>query len=84
MYKRYSTKSPVGTNNICGNKIREFRLSKPQPYSQRMLADEMQLHGADIDKNIIQRIESGERYVTDIELKIFAEVMGVTADELLR
>jgi ribosome-binding protein aMBF1 (putative translation factor) len=49
-----------------------------------MLADEMQRHGADMDKNIIQRIESGERFVTDIELKIFAEVLGVTADELLK
>ena len=35
-------------------------------------------------KKIVVMAESGERYVTDIELKIFAEVMGITADELLR
>jgi hypothetical protein len=83
MYKRYSTKSPSGTNNLCGEKIKLFRQSQPQPYSQRMLADEMQRRGADIDKNVIQRIESGDRYVTDIELKIFAEVIGLPVDKLL-
>lgn len=84
MYHRYNTKSPTGQNNLCGIKIKNYRLSMPEPYSQRMLADEMQRHGADMDKNIIQRIESGERFVTDIELKIFAEVLGITADELLK
>lgn len=84
MYRRYNTKSPTGRNNLCGLKIKEFRLSQPKPYSQRMLADEMQRNGADIDKNIIQRIESGERFVTDIELKVFAKVLGVTTDELLK
>lgn len=44
----------------------------------------MQLAGIDLDKNAIQRIESGKRFVTDIELRAFAAVFGVTADELLR
>ena len=29
-------------------------------------------------------MESGERFVTDIELKVLAEVFGVTSDELLK
>ena len=33
---------------------------------------------------IQQRMESGERFVTDIELKVLAEVFGVTSDELLK
>ena len=37
-----------------------------------------------MDKNAIQRIESGERFITDIELKVFANYFGVTADELLQ
>jgi len=49
-----------------------------------MLADEMQRNGVDMDKNIIQRIESGERFVTDIELKVFAKVLGMSCDELLK
>ena len=37
-----------------------------------------------MDKNAIQRIESGDRFVTDIELKVFAAFFGVSTDELLR
>ena len=43
----------------------------------------MQLVGIDIDKNAIQRIECGKRFVTDIELKAFADIFGVTVNELL-
>lgn len=48
-----------------------------------MLADKLQLSGLDVDKYAIQRMESGQRFVTDIELKAIAAVFGVTADELL-
>ena len=48
-----------------------------------MLAYEMQLHGIDLEKNAIQRIESGERFVTDIELIGFSKVFGVPVDVLL-
>jgi len=40
------------------------------------LADMLQMAGLDIDKNAVQRIESGKRFVTDIELKIIAKVLG--------
>ncbi len=43
----------------------------------------MQLIGIDIDKNAVQRIECGKRFVTDIELKAFAEIFGVRIDELI-
>ena len=45
---------------------------------------ELSLKGLDLDKNAIQRIESGDRFVTDIELKVFAAFFGVSTDELLR
>ena len=51
--------------------------------SQRELADKMQLVGLDIDKNAIQRIECGKRFVTDIEVIAFAKVFRVTFEELL-
>lgn len=57
---------------------------KNEKMSQRMLAEKLQLRGIDVDKNAIQRMESGERFVTDIELKVLAEVFGVTSDELLK
>lgn len=52
--------------------------------SQRILAEKLQINGIDVDKNAVQRIESGERFVTDIELRILAQILGTTADELLK
>ena len=72
-----------GKNNLCGENIRRLRLAYPEKLSQRGLADKMQLIGIDVDKNAIQRIESGKRFVTDIELKGFAEIFGVHLDALV-
>jgi len=43
----------------------------------------MQLIEIDVDKNAIQRIESGKRFVTDIELKAFSEIFNVSVEELI-
>ena len=40
------------------------------------------LSGLDVDKNAIQRIECGKRFVTDIEIKAFTKVFNVTFEEL--
>ena len=72
-----------GRNNICGERIKALRLSYPSKLSQRALADKMQLIGIDVDKNAIQRIESGKRFVTDIELRAFSEIFGVEISELI-
>lgn len=72
-----------GKNNLCGDNIRKYRLGYPTKLSQRGLADKMQLIGIDLDKNAIQRIESGKRFVTDIELKGFSEIFEVTLDKLI-
>ena len=52
--------------------------------SQRILAEKLQLKGIDVDKNAIQRIESGERFVTDIEIKVLAEIFDISVDDLLK
>ena len=72
-----------GRNNLCGETIRALRLAYPTKLSQRALADKMQLIGIDVDKNAIQRIESGKRFVTDIELKAFSEVFGISVSDLI-
>ena len=46
-------------------------------------ADWLPLQGIEFNKNTVQCIESGNRFVTDLELKAIAQVLGVTADELL-
>lgn len=52
--------------------------------SQRQLADALQLADLDIDKNAVQRIECGKRFVTDIEIISIADTLGVSLDALLR
>ena len=51
--------------------------------SQRVLAEKLQIEGIDVDKNAIQRIECGKRFVTDIELVALAKIFNVSCDELL-
>ena len=77
----FINKSKDGKNNICGEQITKFR--KNMKLSQKKFADLMQLHGLDIDKNAIQRIESGKRFVTDIELLTFSVVFNIDINELL-
>ncbi|MEG1709967.1 MAG: helix-turn-helix transcriptional regulator [Acinetobacter sp.] len=79
----YKNKNQDGTLNICGEKIKKLRMSLEPPVSQRMLADKLQLIGIDLDKNAIQKIESGKRFVTDIEIVAFAKVFEITTDALL-
>ena len=78
----FINKSKDGSNNLCGKKVAELR--KNLKISQRILADRLQLSGLDIDKNAVQRIESGQRFVTDIELLALADFFGISADSLLR
>lgn len=71
------------SNNLCGKKIKELRQNIIPRMSQRALADKLQLMGMDLDKNAIQRIESGQRFVTDIELAVFSQVFCIAPSELL-
>ena len=82
-YLMYKNKSQENLNNICGKKIKQLRLEMKKKTSQRQLADMLVLQGLDIDKNAIQRIESGQRFVTDIELKVIANVLNTSYNELL-
>mgnify|MGYP003294819557 CR=1 FL=1 len=77
----FTNKTENGKNNLCGTIIEKRR--KEMEKSQRQLADLLQIAGLDIDKNAIQRIEAGKRFVTDIELTYLAKVLDLTYDELL-
>lgn len=76
----FKNKAPGGRLNLCGSHIRQLR--KNLGISQRALADRLQLSGVDLGKNAIQQIESGARFVTDIELTAFARCLGVPVAEL--
>jgi len=79
----YKNRAVGNRNNLSGINIARFRNQMKPSVSQRALADKLQIIGIDLDKNAIQRIESGQRFVTDIELKAFAQIFSITADELL-
>ena len=79
----YKNRNQDGSNNLCGGRVKQLRLRALPKLSQRARADALQLKGLDLDKNAIQRIECGKRFVTDIDLKAFADYFGVPADLLL-
>ena len=77
----FTNKSTDGRNNLCG--IAVARLRKAEGISQRELADRLQRSGLDVDKNAVQRIESGQRFVTDIELVHLSKTLRASLEELL-
>ena len=79
----YKNKNSDGTLNISGKQIANLRKQLVPKTSQKAFADKLQLCGLDLDKNAIQKIECGKRFVTDIELKTIAKVLGTTTDSLL-
>lgn len=78
----FKNKSADGKLNMCGGNISVLR--KKMKISQRELASQLQLLDVDITKNAIQQIESGERFVIDLELKGFSQFFGVSVDDLLK
>lgn len=69
-------KTSSGEKNLISSRL--IKLRKQQGLSQRDLAYKLQLAGYDMDKNVITRIETNKRYVTDIELRALSEVLGVS------
>ncbi len=80
----YKNKNADGSLNISGKRIMELRTALTPYVSQRELADRLQVLGLDLDKNAIQKIESGQRFVTDIELSYFAKIFDVSTEYLLK
>ena len=77
----FINKTADGRNNRCGEQIARVRTEAG--LSQKQLADRLQVMGLDIDKNAIQRIEAGKRFVTDIELVYFSQLFKVSCEVLL-
>ena len=77
----FKIKASDGTNNLCGKRVAQIR--KEKKLSQRKLAVRMQLLGFDVDHYFIRRVENGERFVTDIDLVIFARALEVSISDLL-
>ena len=77
----FINKTDEGLNNICGKNVAKYRTK--MKISQRELADRLQVAGLDVDKNTIQRIEAGKRFVTDIDLVYLCKVLSCSLNDLL-
>lgn len=74
-------RTETGEKNLISRRLKELRVS--QGLSQRDLAYTLQLLGMDMDKNVITRIETNKRYVTDIELQALSKIFNVSCDYLI-
>ena len=70
-----------GKKNISGDKIREVRTKNR--ITQSDLAARLQVAGVTLERDSISRVEIGTRFVADFELKIIAEILGVSVEWLL-
>ena len=71
-------KTSTGEKNLISQRLIELR--RQHNMSQRLLAYQLQLNGY---KNVITRIETNKRYVTDVELKALTEIFHVSYEYLI-
>ena len=75
-------RTPItGEKNLISKRLIELR--RQRHMSQTLLAYKLQLRGYDMDKNVITRMETNKRYVTDIELKALTEIFDVSYEYLI-
>ncbi|WP_346911321.1 helix-turn-helix domain-containing protein [Faecalicatena orotica] len=74
-------RTKTGEKNLISQRLIELR--RENGLSQRDLAEKLQLAGYDMDKNVITRIETNKRYVTDLELKALSEIFNVSYEYLI-
>ena len=70
-----------GRKNICGNRVRCLRTARR--WSQEALAAKMQTQGVIMEQDVVSKIESGDRLVTDYEVRAFAAVFDVAFENLI-
>ena len=70
-----------GKNNVSGDRIRQLRVLAR--LSQAELAIKVQTEGAIVEQDVISRIESGRRLVTDYELLVLTRIFDTSADWLI-
>jgi HTH-type transcriptional regulator, cell division transcriptional repressor len=65
-------------HNILGPRIRAARERMVPTVTQADLAARLTVKGIDVDRPTITRIENGERFLRDYEIKLIAKILGVT------
>ena len=70
-----------GRKNLCGNRVKETRARLN--ITQADLAARLQVAGVIMERDSVSRIEIGTRFVTDYELSVLSDVLGVSVEWLL-
>ena len=70
-----------GRKNLCGDRVREARARLN--ITQADLAARLQVAGVIMERDSVSRIEIGTRFVTDYELSVLSDVLGVSVEWLL-
>lgn len=73
-------RTKTGRKNLIGGNMRKLR--KNLGVSQRIIADKLCESGLLVDKNAVQRMESGQRFISDIEIPYIAKIFGVSIPDL--
>lgn len=74
----------IAGRNLIGRRLREIRLKRNPEVTLEDLAGRLAARGLILDRSAIGRIENGNRYVLDYELKALAGALRVPISELLR
>jgi len=69
--------------NLIGARLRQIRLKSRPEVTLEDLAGRLAARGVVIDRSAIGRIENGNRYVLDYELKALAGALRVRISDLL-
>ena len=73
----------VKKKNVCGERIREARLSEIPKATQKDISARLQLQGLNISESSVGKIELGLRPITDIQLIAFSKALKVSCAWLL-
>ncbi|MEI8234895.1 MAG: helix-turn-helix transcriptional regulator [Verrucomicrobiota bacterium] len=76
-----STTSSPPIRNVLGPQIQKIR--KAKGWSQVKMVQKIQLKGWGVERTVMTKIEKGRRCLTDYELLVIAQVLGVTLNDLL-
>jgi transcriptional regulator with XRE-family HTH domain len=75
---------PKRGHNILGSRIREARARLRAGMSQADLAAKLTIRGIPLDRASVTRIENGNRFIKDFEIRAIASVLRVSVSWLFK
>jgi len=71
------------STNIVGSRMRIARAMHIPPMKQQELLAKLQTEGIDISQSTLSKMENGDRYVKDTELKAIAKILNISVAWLM-